>query len=259
MRLPRVWSGLALLLVLITPVNVVSEPLRVGVLGAIHHPEKTYAAYLIDMALARHGYQLELVSVPGKRLMSQLNRGEVDGDLFRSVDLSRGFESVLRIPESVGSTCGSVYRLKIHESFDIGRAMHDVSIAAYHGAPGASSFFLRQWPAANFEFFSSLPQGFKMLSHERVDLIAIHDLDERYLQALSERPIARYARFNLEANYFHLHRKYVALVQPLTETLKALKQQYPPPLCLEGGEPVAAGTLIYSQRTSHREQGESGD
>lgn len=244
-------SSLCSLALLLT--NIVSagpEPFRVGVLSAIHRPEQTYAAQLIEMALARHGYQLELTSVPGKRLMSQLNRGEVDGDLIRSVDLSRGFDSVVRVPESIGSTCGSVYRLQVREDFDVEQAMHNVSIAAYHGAPGASSFFLRQWPAATLEFFGSLPQGLKMLTHERVDLIAIHDLDERYLEALSERPIQRYARFNLEANYFHLNHKHKALVKPLTETLRVLKQEFPPPMCLEGQIEVPSGGLIFTQSFS---------
>ncbi len=248
MRLHSFRYVLGLFLVFTELVSASPQPFRVGVLSAIHRPEQTYEAQLIEKALARHGYQLELISVPGKRLMSQLNRGEVDGDLIRSVDLSRGFDSVLRVPEVLGSSCGSVYRLQTRSAFNVEEAMHNVSVAAYHGAPGASSFFLRLWPAVTLEFFTSLPQGLKMLAHERVDLIAVHDLDQRYLEALSERPLQRYARFNLEPNFFHVHSKYKALVLPLTKTLRDLKRNFPPTHCLEGEIEVPSGELIYTQR-----------
>ncbi|MGH1372388.1 MAG: hypothetical protein ACRBBW_10155 [Cellvibrionaceae bacterium] len=227
-----------------------SDAFRVGVLSAIHRPEQTYEAQLIDMALARHGYQLELISVPGKRLMSQLNRGEVDGDLIRSVDLSRGFDSILRVPEALGSSCGSVYHLQARAKFNVEEAMHNVSVAAYHGASGASSFLLRNWPAVTLEFFSLLPQGLKMLANERVELIAVHDLDRHYLEALSDRPLQLYARFNLEPNYFHVHQKYEKLVPLLSASLRELKREFPPPVCFEAGREVPPGGLIYVASSS---------
>lgn len=226
------------------------KPFRVGVLGAVHNPEYTYAARLMDEALLQQGYRMELVSMPGKRLMSQLNRGQVDGDLIRTVDLSRGFERVLRVPESIGSICGTVYRLLERPEVNIKQSRRGTVLALYNGAPGASSFFLRHWPAVEQAYFGFLPQGIKMLTHERVDLIAAHDLDREYLRSLSDRPLQPYARFHLEPTYFHVHANYEALIGPLAKTLNRLKQTMTPPSCLEGDLSLLRGELIL---TSGRE------
>ncbi len=233
---------------LLLPINLLADelvPFRVGVLSGIHHAEHTYAAQLLEQSLSLHGYQMELISVPGKRLMSQLNRGEVDGDLLRSVDLSRGFEFIIRVDEPMGSSCVSVYRLQERSDIVRGTEGQVPILAVYHGAPGASGFFSRYWPDAQLVHFSRLAQGVKMLTHERIDLIAVHDLDRHYLEALSDRPIQRYARVNLALDYFHINARHVDLAQPLAATIKRLKQTLLPPKCQQGDRVLRPGETEY--------------
>ena len=220
-------------------------PFRVGVLSGIHHAEHTYAAQLLDRSLSLHGYQMELISLPGKRLMSQLNRGEVDGDLLRSVDLSRGFESIIRVDEPMGSSCVSVYRLQERSDIIHGTEGQTPILAVYHGAPGASGFFSRYWPDTQLVHFSRLTQGVKMLTHERIDLIAIHDIDRHYLDALSDRPIQRYALVNLALDYFHINARHADLAEPLAATIKRLKQTLSPPKCQQGSRVLMSGETEY--------------
>ncbi len=220
-------------------------PFRVGVLSGIHHAEHTYAAQLLERSLSLHGYQMELISVPGKRLMSQLNRGEVDGDLLRSVDLSRGFEAIIRVNEPVGSSCLSVYRLRERADIIHGTEGQSPVLAVYHGAPGAYGFFSRYWPDVQLVHFSKLEQGVKMLTHERIDLIAVHDLDRHYIEALSDRPLQRYARVNLALDYVHINARYADLAQPLAATLKRLKQTFSPPQCQQGIRVLMPGETQY--------------
>ena len=234
------------LLLLLSGVSMADQlkSFRVGVLGAVHRPEHTYSARLMNEALLQLGYRMELVSMPGKRLMSQLNRGQVDGDLIRTVDLSRGFDRVLRVPESIGSICGTVYRLLERPEVNIKQSRRGTVLALYNGAPGASSFFLRHWPAVEQVYFGFFPQGVKMLTHERVHLIAVHDLDREYLTSLSDRPLQPYARFHLEPTYFHVNASYEGLILPLAKTLSRLKQTLPPPTCREGDFSLLSGELV---------------
>lgn len=220
--------------------------IRVGVLGAVAQPETTYAARLVGDALSQLGYRMELIPLPGKRLMSQLNRGQIDGDLIRTVDLSRGFDKVVRVPEPIGSLCGNVYRLLERPDVNIKQSTHKTTLAIYNGAPGTSSFFLRHWPAVMHAPFGFLPQGVKMLTHERVDLIAVLDLDRDYLNSLTDRPLQPYARFHLEATYFHVNAKYLELVEPLAKAIAVLKMTMPPPVCYEGGLPLPRGEIAIS-------------
>jgi len=180
------------------------------------------ATKLINEAMLIHGYRMRLEYFPGKRLMAQLNSGLLDGDLLRSVNLSRGFSNVVRVEEPILQPCGLFFQLAQRESLGVTGPFR---LGIYDGIPEAIAQISRLYPEAKFVYFKKMRQGIDMLEHRRIDLITVPFGQEARFHRLSHLPVTLAEGISLTPGYMHLHRRHSQLALELVPTLKALKQK----------------------------------
>lgn len=191
----------------------------------------TYGRDLIRQALTEYGYRLEVKHFPGRRLGAQLNSGAIDGDMGRAFDMSQGSDTIIRVPEPIRSECALLYRLNTRGPLVMDDAENPVSVGIFAGAPGGARMLLNRWPKVKLVHYENLKQGALMLSHERIDLVAIGALQRNMLINHTERPLAVEDAFALPPIYMHVHQRHAALAPRLAASIKRLKQQFPPPNC----------------------------
>lgn len=178
---------------------------------------------LLDRALELHGFDMQMDYFPGKRLMAQLNNGLVDGDLYRSANLSRGFENVVRVDEPLGQVCSLFFSL--HERADIDPQELGARIGIYSGIPAVEASVRRRWPSIELVFFKHLSQGAQMLLHHRIELVAVHTGQEEALKHLVDKPVVLDSGIVIAPGYTHLHRRHASLAKELAVTIHNLKRQ----------------------------------
>lgn len=199
-----------------------------GVSYLQYHPE-SYPHRLVRDALQLHGYRMEMRYFPGKRLLSELNRGNVDGDLLRTVDLSQQLADVVRVEWPISGSCAWVYGL---EQASLNPANQSrPKLGLYRGTPGGHKMAAAVMPDAQVIQFNSLTQAAKMLENQRVDLIGLVTWQIKPFTQLMQRPVAAYGQFVLPPNYVHLHRRHGDLAKSLVETLRQLQLDRPSPQC----------------------------
>lgn len=205
-------------------------PLNIGTFSFLAEVDTGFAIPLIEQALAEHGYRIELQYLPGKRVMAELNNGVLDGDLIRSIDLSRGFQNVVRVDEPIIHACGLLYRLE-QTPVRLSNLSLRPQVGIYAGSAGAVMRLLQRWPNAAPVTYDSLKQGVKMLEHQRLEYVAIPDLQEVLLKQMVDSPIVLEDVFELEPAYMHLHKRHQTLAEGLAITLRRLKQETPLDAC----------------------------
>lgn len=206
------------------------KSLRLGTFDFIQYVEGLKAVEdMVREALIVHGYDMSLEYYPGKRLMAQLNGGMLDGDLYRSVNLSRGFENVVRVEEPILVSCGLLFRLQNVESIS-GKASA-VRFGIYDGVPEAISLSRKMFPQSELVFFKKLTQGVDLLEHGRIDILAIPSGQESEFNRLIRKPVVLSGGMALSPSYMHLHARHRQLALDLAPTLKLLKSQTDINLC----------------------------
>jgi len=180
---------------------------------------------LVRKSLAAHGYAMQLEYFPGKRLMVQLNSGRLDGDLYRAVNLSRAFDNVVRVEEPLLKSCGFVFRLSSRPDVDIHNRNNTLNIGVYDGAPAASNELLRRYPHLKLIFIKKMQQGVDMLSHQRIEFLALPHTQEALLSQLLQEPTDVVDVIELPSIYLHLHSRHRQLAQDLVPTLKRFKKE----------------------------------
>ena len=62
----------------------------------------------------RLNYGIEVVTLPAERSLIKSNRGELDGEVARIIDMDKKYENLIRIPETVTELFYYVYSNKDH-------------------------------------------------------------------------------------------------------------------------------------------------
>ena len=203
------------------------KPFVVGAINSIQEHEDFYEQWLLREALLRHGYELEIRFFPGKRLMVELNNGNVDGDMLRVMDLSRGFDQVVRVDARFSQSCGWVYQLTDNDIANEAKKR----VGLYRGTPGGNATISRIMPDAEIVHFSTLEQGAKQLANGRVDYVALIARQVEGFKLLVRRPITPKTKVALPFSYTHFHRRHAQLAKDIVPTILELQQQRPIPLC----------------------------
>jgi len=188
-------------------------------------------ALLVERALSEYGYKMRLEYMPGKRLMAQLNTGAIDADLIRAIDLSRGFENIVRVEEPINRVCGLIYRLAERSQLALNDAESPSKLGVYAGAPGVASTLLRKFLLVELVSFKSLEQGIKMLLHERIDFLVIPDVQAPALISGTEKPLSLASVFKFGDSYMHVHKRHDELAVRLAASIKLLKRRLPISSC----------------------------
>ncbi len=177
---------------------------------------------LVRQALRLHGYDIELGFYPGKRLITELNGGRLDGDLFRTVNLSRGFDNIVRIEEPLTNHCALFYQLE-GRPIDLSNPTLSARFGMGHGTPAIQTSVASAYPRAGLEFFKKLSHGIDMLEHERIDLLVVISGQEPLMHRMSRKKVVLAGGAPLSPIYIHLHARHRQLALDLAPTLKRLK------------------------------------
>ncbi|MGH1372389.1 MAG: hypothetical protein ACRBBW_10160 [Cellvibrionaceae bacterium] len=202
------------------------EPFVLGAVSYIETNQRSYEEWLLTEALLRHGYQLEVRRFPGKRLIVELNNGNLDGDMHRTVDLSRGFNQIVRVESVLSQSCGWIYQLAQRDADTV-----QTRIGIYRGTPGGRALINKIMPGVDIVLFSTLEQATKLLANGRVDYVGLIDQQTEAFRSLMPRPIVPTMQLALPFNYAHFHRRHAQLAKDIEATILSLQRQYPMPLC----------------------------
>ena len=203
---------------------VAKQTLRVGTFSYSRNLESMLVAErVVREALSHHGYKMQIEYYPGKRLMAQLNNGELDGDLIRAANLGYGFQNIVRVEEPLIRTCGLVFGLQERREVSIDDTTRSVKLGIVDGVPDALEKVVRRYRHVELVFFKNLRQGVDMLEHHRVEFIAIPDAQEDKLRGRVQKPVDLVGGVLLEPGYFHLHTRYRALATDLASTVRQVK------------------------------------
>ncbi len=202
------------------------KPFIIGAVNYVDPNAQSYERWLLTEALLRHGYELDVRYFPGKRLMVELNNGNLDADMSRTLDLSRGFSQVVQVATPLGQRCAWIYQLR-----DVADPSDGGKIGLYRGTPGGHAVAAKVMPNAELVFFSSLNQAAKMLAGERIDYIGLVSWQVEPFKVLMDRPIEPRLQLVLPFSFTHFHRRHEQLAKEIKTTILTLQQQRPMPLC----------------------------
>jgi hypothetical protein len=176
----------------------------------------------LEHVFAELGYQMQLEYVPGRRMIIELNRGIMDVDLVRTVDISRGFDNILRVEHPWVNACILAVGLQDQQQAFVAAANEgrEQTVGVISGSPGLLSLIAREWPAATISEYKSDRQAALMLQHQRVDFIVTPHVNWGGLRKASERQLRVYDIVAEMEGYMHLHKSHAALIPDLIASMK---------------------------------------
>ena len=210
----------------------VRQEFVVGTFAFARREKPSYVGLLVEKALAEYGYQLRIKHFPGKRLMAQLNTGDIDGDLGRTLNLTRAFENIVRVEEPLFRPCALLYRLASRPPLDINNVVSELRIGTISGGPGGNSLLTDRWPTADLVTFKSFQQAGQLLMNDRIDLVALPAAQRSVFLDTLERPVVLQGVFHLQPVYMHVHKRHDELAVRLAASIKLLKRQHPSRDCV---------------------------
>ncbi|BFM18342.1 hypothetical protein R50073_45250 [Maricurvus nonylphenolicus] len=168
------------------------------------------------------GYDMQLEFVPGRRMIIELNRGIMDVDLVRTVDISRGFDNILRVEYPWINSCILAIGLRGQQQAyaDATAQGKEQTVGVITGSPGFLSLIARQWPAAKITEYKSDRQAALMLQHQRVDFVVAPHVNWGGLRKASARPLDVYDVVTEMQGYMHIHKSHAELIPDLIASMK---------------------------------------
>lgn len=188
---------------------------------------------LLARALENLGYRMRIIAAPAERSLRMASTGQVDGELLRIRDITYEFEQLRLVPEPIQTS--KVFLItrsatapadKRWRSLNATQLITVQSIYLSELIP----LQLREVPVLEAPNYST---ALKMLQAYRGDALL---LPEIYLSVARGVPGVHWdenfvmlqpALFEL-SGYVHLHQRHHALVAPLSEELKRLKESVNP-------------------------------
>jgi ABC-type amino acid transport substrate-binding protein len=177
---------------------------------------------------------IRLEYIPGRRMMIGLNTGEVDVDLARAVDISRGFDNIERVDHPWMHVCSIVVGLAKNKAglqaetpsiLEGGDGVSDnivetPVIGIFSGSPAMTAAAERYFPDYIVVEYKNDRQAVMLLQHRRVDLIISTHLNWDHLQEMAELPLDIYDMQGATPIYMHIHKKHQARIPEIIIAFK---------------------------------------
>lgn len=180
----------------------------------------------LEFVFAGLDKDVRLEYIPGRRMMIELNTGEVDVDLARAIDISRGFDNIERIDHPWMSVCTVVVGLAKNSAKFQGKtsvATEDSStpvVGIFSGSPAMTAAADRNFPDHIVVEYKNDRQAALLLQHGRVDAIISTHLNWEHLQDMAELPLAIYDMLGVAPIYMHIHKKHQAKIPKIIAGFK---------------------------------------
>ena len=204
------------------------KPLRFGHYPAFKHTYTQSQHYhWLAEALGQLGYRIEVVWLPNKRLLKQLDGGMLDGDFARHSDVSARFSNLVAVPEPFAHLCYMGFKwperpLPAADKRVVG------TFFDWHYAEEAAKVY---WPDAEHFSIRNMGSAVKMLRTTHLDLLFIPSLKAAFIEQQTGIKLEPATEVISEFDtYVHLHKSYRRLADQLAEQLRATR-----PKGLKGG------------------------
>ncbi len=183
----------------------------------------------LDYVFAEIGKEVRFEYIPGRRMMIELNTGEVDVDLARAIDISRGFDNIERIDHPWMNACSIVvglaknkkaYRRPLTVGEDVDLIADAPVVGIFSGSPAMAASAERSFPGYIVVEYKSDRQAVLLLQHGRVDAIITSHLNWEHLRDMAERPLDVYDVLGEAPIYMHIHKKHLPKIPHIITGLK---------------------------------------
>jgi len=177
----------------------------------------------------RLNYGIEVVTLPAERSLIKSNRGELDGEVARIIDMDKKYENLIRIPETVTELFYYVYSNKDHNLNSVEEFFKsDLVLVNVIGIKFTENY-KQNIPENRFMPVSQMLSALKMVAIGRGDIVIANDLEvkeifkENTIPGLvkSKQPITSIKL------YPYLNKKHKNLVEPLAQAMKDYKKTLP--------------------------------
>lgn len=183
----------------------------------------------LDYVFAEIDKEVRFEYIPGRRMMIELNTGEVDVDLARAIDISRGFDNIERIDHPWMNVCSIVvglaknkktYQRPLTSGEDIDLIADAPVVGIFSGSPAMAASAERNFPGYIVVEYKSDRQAVLLLQHGRVDVIISTHLNWEHLREMAERPLDVHDVLGVAPIYMHIHKKHLAKIPKIITGLK---------------------------------------
>lgn len=170
--------------------------------------------------MARHGFELQMVFLPGKRALRNVELGIIDAELGRA----RGTTAISEHLYESSFPFSSICLRRVYRRGD--RVAEPKTIGFQIGAHTIEAMLRSRWPEAQAVPYLSFKQAAKILASERVDMLLLPHVGENYIQGLS------IIEFDIEPLlemplHFIVGDRYRHLLPEFEQTAQQLASQYP--------------------------------
>jgi len=193
-------------------------PLRFGHYPAFKH---TYAQsphyHWLSQSLGALGYRIQVVLLPNKRLIAQLNDGMLDGDFARLLGGSKTSRNQVSVPEPFAHLCYMGYKWP-------GRALptrERLVIGTFYDWDYAVKTAKEFWPESEHFLIQDMASPVHMLRSGRVDLLFMPSVKAAFFEremGIKLEPATEVIR-KIDT-YVQLHKRHQHLTKKLAEQLR---------------------------------------
>lgn len=177
-----------------------------------------YALWL-ERALADVGYRAQIHWLPGRRILSQVSSGILDGDLARSQDVvDVNFPHLIRVPTLYGRACYAGYRFEpLPES-----PPRTLQIGVFEGLLNVHKLAQEHWPNAQLSTVNDPLKALKMLASGRLNYLLLPPQTKAQLDQISGKTLIQSTPHVIQFDtYIFLNPRHASLAPRLAEALQA--------------------------------------
>jgi len=184
-------------------------------------PFVTICETVVRTAYQKMGIEIKILNFPGERAIRTSNQGEIDGELFRNIDVSQRYSNLQIIPIPIASTDVVVFS-KIKFPVKSWESLRPYSIGVERGF----KFVETNTQGMKIHTINTIKKTFQLLVLDGVDVVVqsrieglyeIKNLGIKGIHVL-EPPIA------IEPVYHHLHKKHTSLIPKVTRILLKMEK-----------------------------------
>lgn len=188
----------------------------------------------INTILLELGYRAEWRFLPGRRLIAELARGNMDADFAREIDLREASPEILRVGVPFMDYCLVLLGPAAAEPVPA------PVIAINGGAPAILGQMTARWPRARSIEYASMAQALRLLDAGRAQYLLLPHSAVDAAMAAAGQPLFIYAVQSPRPIYMHVHRRWRALVPALEQQFRARAHELAPLSCVPDALPVTA-------------------
>ena len=181
-------------------------------------------------AFRRLGYGFKLIGQPGERAMIDANQGIVDGEAGRIKNIDRQrYANLIRVPQPIVTMQDGAYAIDDSIKIDGWESLvgKPYKVGLLKGIKSVEQQLPLYVDNNQIVTLSGVEQCIKMLKAKRIDIFIVGTQieDTVYMKNGAYKEVKRVGIVETKVLYPWLHKRHQSLVQPLADTLKAMKSQ----------------------------------